>query len=153
MKNKLLLLALFVLMLMPVVSKGQGITKLDTCGTGDSTYYMFLGVSAKQYKYCRTTLYNPSATLQDSARIFHVTKFVLANGTKDSTYSRVGFKKLSINGQAVQNDTIYYVITLPAQTSMEILVWFPFPEALLWDMHAAYAANRRMWVKNNLVNE
>lgn len=146
------MLLLFVAF-MPNEVKSQGITKIDTVGTSDSTYYVYLGTAAKQYKYCRTTLRNPSATLQDSLRLFHVTKFALSNGTRDSTYTRIGFKKLSINGQDVQNDTIYYVVTLPAATSMEVLVWFPFPEAILWDMHAVYAANRRCWIKNNFTNE
>lgn len=129
----------------PVV-KAKKVTALD------SNFYTYQG-AVTLYKYCRTTLYNPTDTLTDSAAVYHVSRFVY-NGVKDSVYTRVGFKKLSINGQDVQNDTIYYAVSLPDGESMEVLVWMPFPEGLFWNMYnAIFDPDREMWIKNTYVNE
>jgi len=127
------------------------IIKQKLLTVGDSTLYTYQ--TGTLYKYCRATLYNPHDTLTDSVAIYHVSRFV-DGSDRDSSYTRVGFKKLSLSGTEVQNDTVYYTAVLPAGESMEILVWLPFPEGLYWDMYnLIYDPERENWIKNTYVNE
>ena len=126
----------------------------DTNTTGDTTFNVYLGTARATYKWCRATLYNPTDTLTDSVQVFHVVRFELPGGLRDSVYNRVGFWKLTDSTQQVKNDTVYYIISLAAGESIDVLIAFPYVEGLYWDMfNAIFDPERDIWVKNSFLNE
>lgn len=147
----MLLLAVEVYMAAEAFAQ-QGGTYEKYLTEGDSTFNVFLGSLRGSYKWCRATVWNPDSTLTDSARVYHVSKF--DKPPKDSTYTAIGFKKLSIDTTLPQNDTVYYTAVLGPTESIEVLVFIPYPDGLFWDMfNTVYDATRALRIKNRFFNE
>jgi hypothetical protein len=124
--------------------------KVKTLTEGDTTYYAYLGANKGDYKMSTATLYNPDDGLTDSVEIYHVIKF---DGTADSVFKRVGFKKWDVTAEAVQNDTVYYLIVLAPGESIDILIWRAYPDGIFWRLsNAEYSADRILRIKNRFSN-
>lgn len=108
------------------------------------------------YKLYRATISNPHDTLTDSLTVYHVAPEYITSDldTLLADTTQIRYKRLDGNAQGPQNDTCYSNIVVPAGESIDILIWYPFPDNLLFRLgNVIYDPERAAGIKLRGFNE
>jgi len=111
---------------------------------GDSLYTVNLNLDRGKYKMWRVSfsnygsvtdtvygyhLNNPNVTKAERLRL---EALGLVAPQQDTV--QLGFKKLITGSTGVQNDTVYSVLYIPAGETWDVLVWYPWPDMLMFEL-------------------
>jgi len=108
------------------------------------------------YKLYRATITNPHDTLTDSLTVYHIAPRYITSDvdTLASDTTQIRFKRLDGNTNGPQNDSCYANIVVPAGESIEILIWYPFPDNLMFRLgNRIYDPERSAAIKLRGFNE